>query len=189
MRTIVHSSSERSDVLAFVAQNLRRLRQRAGLSQVALSEASGISRRMIVNLEGGATNISLSSLDHLAEALGADFVDLVSDPEAQSRRIEAVAWRGARPESEAILLGSVPARSSAQLWTWTLGLGDRYTAEPDPEGWHEMTVVTEGRLLIDLAEGPVTVEAGGYAIYSTAQQYAYVNAYEGVTKFVRNVVA
>ena len=177
-------------MLAFVAQNLRRLRQRAGLSQVALAEASGISRRMIVNLEGGATNISLSSLDHLAEALGADFVELVSDPEALSRRIEAVAWRGARPESEAVLLGSVPARSSAQLWTWTLGVGDRYAAEPDPEGWHEMTVVTEGRLLIDLAEGPVTVEAGGYAIYSTAQPYAYVNVYaDGVTRFIRNVVA
>jgi transcriptional regulator with XRE-family HTH domain len=189
MGTIVHSSSERSDVLGFVAQNLRRLRLRAGLSQVALAQASGISRRMIVNLEGGATNISLSSLDHLAEALGADFVELVSDPEAHGRRIEAVAWRGTRSQSEAVLLGSVPARSSAQLWAWTLGPGDRYTAEPDPEGWHEMTVVTEGRLLIDLAQGPVTVEAGGYAIYSSAQQYAYVNIHDGVTRFIRNVVA
>lgn len=176
-------------MLAFVAQNLRRLRQRAGLSQAALAQASGISRRMIVNLEGGETNISLSSLDHLAEALGADFVDLVSDPEAHSRRIEAVAWRGDRPGSEAVLLGSVPARHSAQLWTWTLAPGDRYTAEPDPEGWHEMTVVTEGRLLIDLAEGPITVEAGGYAIYSTSQQYGYVNVHDDVTRFVRNVVA
>lgn len=189
MGTIVHSSSERADVLGFVAQNLRRLRRRAGLSQVALAESSGISRRMIVNLEGGATNISLSSLDHLAEALGASFVDLVSDPEAHSRRIEAVAWRGTAPESEAVLLGSVPARASAQLWAWTLGPGDRYTAEPDPAGWHEMTLVTEGRLLIDLADGPITVEAGGYAIYSSAQQYAYINVGDGVTRFIRNVVA
>ena len=176
-------------MLGFVAQNLRRLRRRAGLSQAALAEASGISRRMIVNLEGGATNISLSSLDHLAEALGADFVDLVSDPQAHSRRIEAVAWRGSAPQSEAVLLGSVPARSSAQLWTWSLGPGDRYTAQPDPDGWHEMIVVTAGRVLIDLAEGPVTVEAGGYAIYGSAQQYAYVNVGGGVARFVRTVVA
>lgn len=175
-------------MLAFVAQNLRRLRRRAGMSQVALAEASGISRRMIVNLEGGATNISLSSLDHLAEALGAKFVDLVSDPEAHGRRIDAVAWRGTQPESKAVLLGSVPARSDVQLWTWTLAPGDRYTAEPDPEGWHEMLFVSEGRLLIDLAEGPITVEAGGYAIYSSAQQYAYVNVADGVTRFIRNVV-
>ena len=119
MRTIVRSSTARSDVLAFVAQNLRRLRQRAGLSQVALAQASGISRRMIVNLEGGETNISLSSLDHLAEALGARLVDLVSDPDAKGRRIDAVAWRGGRPESEAVLVASVPAHFDAQLWSWS----------------------------------------------------------------------
>jgi len=67
--------------------------------------------------------------------------------------------------------------------------GDRYTAERDPEGWHEMTVVTDGRLLIDLAEGPTTVETGGYAIYSTAQQHSYVNIHDRATRFIRNVVA
>jgi transcriptional regulator with XRE-family HTH domain len=189
MSSMLHTPNGRSDVLAFVAQNLRRLRLHSGLSQAALAQASGISRRMIVNLEGGETNISLSSLDRLAEALGASFVDLVSDPEAHSRRIEAVAWRGARPESEAVLLGSVPARSEAQLWTWSLGPGDRYVAEPDPEGWHEMVAVTEGRLHIELATGPITVETSGYAIYSSAQTYAYVNAHDGVTRFLRTVVS
>ena len=186
---MLHPSSGRSDVLAFVAHNLRRLRQGAGLSQVALAQASGISRRMIVNLEGGETNISLSSLDRLAEALEASFVDLVSDPDAHGRRVDAVAWRGEQPESEAVLLGSVPARLEAQLWSWTLGPGDRYEAEPDPEGWHEMVTVTEGRLRIELAAGPVTVETGGYAIYSSAQTYAYANAHNGVTRFIRNVVS
>jgi len=178
----------RSDVLAFVAQNLRRLRRRAGLSQAGLAEASGISRRMIVNLEGGDTNVSLSSLDRLAEALGVSFVEIVSDPDAQGRRIDVVAWRGRHPASEARLLGTVPARSEARLWAWTLGPGDRYQADPDPEGWHEMTAVIEGRLLIDLAEGPVTVEAGGFAIYDSAQEYSYVNLFDGLTRFVRNVV-
>ncbi|WP_042417915.1 helix-turn-helix domain-containing protein [Streptacidiphilus anmyonensis] len=178
----------RSDVLAFVGENLRRLRREAGMSQAALAETSGVSRRMIVNLEGGDTNISLSSLDRLAEALGVTFVEVVSDPAAQSRRIDAVAWRGAHPASEAVLLGSVPARSEAQLWRWTLGPGDRYVAEPDPEGWHEMIAVTEGRVLIDLAEGPVVVETGGYAIYSSAQSYAYANVGDGVARFVRTAV-
>lgn len=181
-------SNGRSDVLAHVAENLRRLRRRAGLSQAALAEASGISRRMIVNVEGGDTNISLSSLDRLAAALDAGFVEIVSDPAARGRRIDVVAWRGARQESEARLLGSVPARADVQLWSWALGPGDRYDAEPDPEGWHEMIVVTEGRLLIDLAEGPVTVAAGGFAVYGSAQEYGYVNLAEGVTRFLRNVV-
>lgn len=179
----------RSDVLTFVGENLRRLRRQAGLSQAALAESSGISRRMIVGLEGGETNISLSSLDRLAEALGTGFVELVSDPDAHSRRVDAVAWRGTRPESEAVLLGSVPAHHEAQLWSWVLGPADRYTAEPDPAGWHEMVAVTEGRIRIELEEGPITVEAGGFAIYSSAQTYAYANDHDGVSRFIRTVVS
>lgn len=187
---MMHTPEARSDVLAFVGENLRRLRRQAGMSQAALAEASGLSRRMIVKLEGGDTNVSLASLDRLAEALGTTIVEVVSDPAERSRRrIEAVAWRGGHPGSEAVLLGSVPARSGAQLWRWTLGPGDRYAAEPDPEGWHEMVTVTEGRVLIDLAEGPVIVEAGGYTIYSTAQTYAYANVGDGVARFICTAVA
>ncbi|WP_280192323.1 helix-turn-helix domain-containing protein [Delftia sp. PS-11] len=188
MRNILHTNGGRSDVLAFVSENLRRLRQRAGLSQAALADASGLSRRMIVQLEGGDTNISLSSLDRLADALGASFIEIVSDPAVQRLRIDAVAWRGSNPQSHAMLLGSVPAAREAQLWSWSLGPGERYQAEPDPQGWHEMVFVTEGRLLVDLSEGAVAIAAGDYAIYSSAQNYAYVNLHEGVTRFVRNVV-
>ena len=169
MRNILHSAGERSDVLAFVSENLRRLRQRAGLSQAALAEAAGLSRRMVVQLEGGDTNISLSSLDRLADALGASFIEIVSDPAAQRLRMDAT--------------------REAQLWSWSLGPGERYQAEPDPEGWHEMIVVVEGRLLVDLSEGPMTIEAGDYAIYGSAQDYAYVNLHEGVTRFIRNVIS
>ena len=159
------------------------------MSQAALGDASGISRRMIVKLEGGDTNISLASLDRLAEALGASFVEIVSDPAAQSKSLDAVVWRGVDPASQAILLGSVPARCEAQLWSWSLGPGECYAAEPDPVGWHEMVVVSEGRLRIDLEEGPITLEAGEYAIYGSAQTYTYVNLHEGVTRFIRNSVA
>lgn len=158
------------------------------MSQEALAATSGISRRMIVSLESGETNISLASLDRLAEALGVTFVQMVGDPAADAKRIEALAWRGRLPHSKAELLGSVPARREAQLWRWSLDIGERYQAEPDPEGWHEMVAVTEGRLRIELEDGPVTVEAGDFAIYGSAQSYAYVNDGPCVVRFIRNVV-
>ncbi|WP_395332035.1 XRE family transcriptional regulator [Novosphingobium sp. BL-8H] len=188
MSNIMHSQSDRSDVLAHASSNLRRLRQSAGLSQEALAKASGVSRRMIVNLEGGDTNISLSSLDRLAWALGVDFVAMVADPAATVQRIEALTWRGGDEKSVATLLGSVPAASSAQLWSWTLGPGDSYVAEPDPPGWHEMIFVSEGRLRIDKDDGALTVSAGDFAIYSSAQQFSYSNAGDAVTCFTRVVV-
>lgn len=189
MRNILHSQEEGAGVLAFVGENLRRLRLRAGLSQAALAEASGISRRMIVALEGGDTNISLSSLDRLAAALGASFVALVSDPAAHSQRIDALAWKGRSSESCGVLLGSVPARSEAQLWVWSLAPGECYLAQPDPEGWHEMIFVTAGCLSLRLGAQTIEVAAGDYAIYSSAQDYAYSNETEQVTCFVRNVVS
>jgi transcriptional regulator with XRE-family HTH domain len=189
MCRILHMPEGSRGVLAHVGQNLRRLRQAAGLSQTALAEAADISRRTIINLEAGEANISLSGLDRLAEALGAGFVDLVSAPTASPRRIDAVAWRGASPASTAVLLGSAAARSEAQLWSWALAAGDRYDAEPDPPGWHEMVVVTEGTLLIERDEGPTTLAPGDYAIYSSAQAYAYVNVHDGTTRFLRTVIS
>lgn len=185
----MHSQDQRGDVLAHVASNLRRLRQVAELSQDALAQASGISRRMIVNLEGGDTNISLSSLDRLAEALGVDFVSMVADPDVESRRIEAVVWRGEDVSSKATLLGSVPAAREAQLWVWSLGVGERYQAEPDPPGWQEMIFVTEGRLRLEKQEETITIAAGDFAIYRSDQPYAYANAGSRVVEFVRTVVS
>jgi transcriptional regulator with XRE-family HTH domain len=187
MSSIMRSQPPRGNVLAHAAGNLRRLRQRAGLSQAALAEASGISRRMIVGVETGETNVSLSSLDRLAEALGASFVELVADPAATPERIEAVAWRGDQADSQAVLLASAPARREAQLWLWTLGPGERYAAEPDPPGWHEMVFVIEGELFLEIEGGTRRIAAGDFAVYSSAQAYAYAAAQR--TRFLRNVIS
>lgn len=189
MSNILHSQG-RGDVLAHVSDNLRRLRQRAGLSQAALAEASGISRRMIVAVEGGDANISLSSLDRLAAALGVGFVDLVRDPARESRAdINAVTWRGHRAESAAVLLGAAPAASEAQMWLWTLGPGERYDAEPDPPGWHEMLYIIKGTLRLELSGAAQDHAAGSFAIYGTDQPYAYANPGDGPVRFIRNVIS
>ncbi|QRM54423.1 XRE family transcriptional regulator [Sinorhizobium sp. BG8] len=189
MSNILHSQG-RGDVLAHVSGNLRRLRQEAGLSQTALAQASGISRRMIVAVEKGDANISLSSLDKLAAAIGVGFVDLVRDPTVESRTdINEVTWRGTREESCAVLLGSAPATSEAQMWLWALGPGERYDAEPDPPGWHEMIFVMEGTLRLELSGKVRDYSVGSFAVYSTAQAYSYSNPGPAGVRFVRNVIS
>ncbi|AMG45736.1 helix-turn-helix domain-containing protein [Achromobacter ruhlandii] len=188
MSNILHITNSDSDVLTHVGANLKRLRKLAGLSQSALADASGISRRMIAGLEAGNANISLSSLDKLAQALDVGFVDLVSDPARERRRIEARAWRGKRPGSQAVLLGAAPASCEAQLWIWSLGPGETYVAEPDPQGWHEMIYVIEGTLLLELSGVTQPVRANDFAIYSSAQPYSYCNDTDTLLRFVRNVL-
>jgi transcriptional regulator with XRE-family HTH domain len=188
LSNILHITNSDSDVLTHVGANLKRLRKLAGLSQSALADASGISRRMIAGLEAGNANISLSSLDKLAQALDVGFVDLVSDPARERRRIEARAWRGKRPGSQAVLLGAAPASCEAQLWIWSLGSGETYVAEPDPQGWHEMIYVIEGTLLLELSGAVQQVRANDFAIYSSAQPYSYRNDADTPLRFVRNVL-
>jgi transcriptional regulator with XRE-family HTH domain len=189
MSNILHSQ-ERHDVLAHVSGNLKRLRQAAGLSQVELSSRSGISRRMIVAIETGDANISLSSLDKLAAVLGVDFVDLVRNPARATRsEINEITWRGDGAASNAILLCSAPASREAQMWIWSLSPGETYEAEPDPEGWHEMLYVVEGVLSLTLAANVTDHAAGSYVTYPSSQAYSYANNGEVVLRFVRNVIS
>ncbi|NRG41103.1 helix-turn-helix domain-containing protein [Rathayibacter sp. VKM Ac-2835] len=182
---------EPAAVLAHVGSNLRRSRLEAGLSQAALAELSGISRRTIVNVEAGEANISLTGVDRLAVALGSSFTALVSAPGSVPAAIDEVAWRGDDAASVAVLLASVPARAEAQLWTWTLGPGDRYRAQPDPEGWHEILLVTAGALVLEReGEADVRLAVGQHVAFSTARPYAYANASDGeATAFTRIVVS
>ncbi len=98
-------STQRASVLQHVSQNVRRLRHAAELSQTALAEKSGVSRRMLVAIEAGEKNVSLTTLDRVAEALDVAFSDLIQAPDARDpSRINELAWTGTIPGSRAVLL-------------------------------------------------------------------------------------
>src|SRR5687767_6760857 len=117
-------------LLRHVAANLRSARQLRGWTQQALAEAADVSRRMVVAIEAGESNVSLATLDRLAEALGVPFAELVRAPDATAPAPELV-WRGGEPGSRARFLAGVPARGTVELWEWSLAPGERYDAEPD----------------------------------------------------------
>lgn len=140
-------------------------------------------------IESGDVNVSLSTLDRIAAALGVLFPDLVQAPATDRSRINAVAWVGHHPESRATLLASAPARREVELWAWSLGPGERYVSEPDAAGWREMVLVIEGRLRLELADGERRIEAGDFHAFASDQPYAYVNDGDEVVRFTRNVVS
>ena len=188
MGNILHSQ-DRPDVLTHVAGNVRRLRQAQGLSQAALADTADVSRRMIVGIEGDGANVSLSTLDRLAAALGTSLAALLRPPDApDNRRIEAVAWRGVRADSRGMLLGSAPATREAELWLWSLAPGERYPSEAESGNWHEMLLVNEGLLVIETADARHEIAAGDFLIFSSAEPYVFANGGDGVVRFVRNVV-
>lgn len=66
-------------------QNLRPLREAAGLKQSDLAEMSGVSQGHISKLEIGDESPTLKTLQKLADALGISIQDLVAAPAKEVR--------------------------------------------------------------------------------------------------------
>ncbi|MFZ5960884.1 helix-turn-helix domain-containing protein [Pseudomonas sp. QL9] len=189
MSNILPNSTERPSVLVHVADNVKNLRRAADLSQDALAKSSGVSRRMLVGIEAGDTNVSLATLDRIAAALDVTFADLVRPPQTVDlARVDAVAWVGRSPQSRGTLLASTPASRQAELWHWSLAPGEHYRSEPDAEGWHDMVYVIEGSLTLEIDGERVQVEAGGFHVFKSNRPFAYHNLGDRLLRFVRNVV-
>ena len=60
------------DLQRTLGRNLRAYRERLGISQEKLAEQLGYNRTYIGSIEQGKRNLSLRSVEHLAEQLGVE---------------------------------------------------------------------------------------------------------------------
>ena len=60
-------------------KRIRELREAAGMTQVELSNLSGVSQEHISRLENGRHNINAKTADKLAAALGVRLIDLFEE--------------------------------------------------------------------------------------------------------------
>jgi transcriptional regulator with XRE-family HTH domain len=65
------------DMRKLVGRNVRRIRQKKGLTQEQLAEISGFSQQYISGLEQGRRNPTVVTLYELASALGVSHIELV----------------------------------------------------------------------------------------------------------------
>ncbi|SFG72262.1 Cupin domain-containing protein [Pseudomonas sp. NFACC45] len=144
---------------------------------------------MLVAIEAGEKNVSLTTLDRVAEALDVAFSDLIQAPDARDpSRINELAWAGTIPGSKAVLLAKATASREVELWEWRLEPGERYPSEPDADGWSEQLYVFEGCLTLTLGSEEHQIGAGEFFMFASNQPHAYRNEGSVATRFVRNVV-
>ena len=74
-----------SAIIRTVAENVRRLRAAAGLSQEQLAFAAELDRTYISQVEGQKRNITISALAQLAKALKVEPTELVAETKKRKK--------------------------------------------------------------------------------------------------------
>ena len=140
-----------------VAQKLKQARLGRGLSLTRLAAASGLSKGFLSQVESGATNPSLASLERLAAALSLSVSELLSD---------AVAESGAGSPYSARLVRRAPGefgRSNvAQVGTTSQGVA--YVAHLGPAAHLEPANLSKGDAYLMVLSGEVKFTQLGTAL-------------------------
>lgn len=160
-----------------LAEAVRRLRAARSWTLDDLAARSGVSRRLVVQIEQGQANPSIGTLLRLADALEVTLTDLVSDQETTLVGVRAPSeatelWQG--PSGGRALLEV--SRGPLELWSWTLEPGESHVSDAHHPGALELVKVRRGTLLLEVADESVRVKAGHSAWFDASRQHAYRNA-------------
>lgn len=73
------------DMRSLVGSNVRKLRERRGLTQEKLAEIAGFSQQYLSGLEAGERNPTIVTVYELAKALGVSHLDLLRPARVRRR--------------------------------------------------------------------------------------------------------
>ena len=177
MHSMAMSISPEMRVSRSLAEAVRRFRAVRSWTLDDLAARSGVSRRLVVQIEQGEANPSISTLLRLAGALEVTLTDLVAHQETTTI--------GVRAPSEAIELwqGSAGGRAllevsrgPLELWSWTLQPGESHVSDAHHSGALELVKVRRGTLVLEVGDESVQVKSGHSAWFDASRQHAYRNA-------------
>ena len=174
--------SMRPGVVARLGQRIRDSRQALDLSVAALAERSGISRRMLTQIELGQANPSVATLDLVAAGLGTTFAALMGvSSETPPDGVEV--W-STPTGSWAILLDAIDtADMSVETWKWRVVAGDEFIGESGTPSPGHMLHVIEGEVDIVGDEGVRTIGVGESVRVGGGAEHGY-RVREGAAVFL-----
>lgn len=166
-------------VTAAVARQVRALRTGRGWSLDELAGRSGVSKGMVVQIEGGRTNPSVGTLCRIADAFGVSVARLLEATDRQDVRVSnlstaPVLWRGGSGGLGRLLAGT-PGPQFVELWDWVVRPGERHVAEEHAGGTYEMVHVQAGTAVVTVGGTEYPVEPGQTILFPADRAHAYRN--------------
>jgi transcriptional regulator with XRE-family HTH domain len=164
-----------------IGRRVRTSRTELGWTLDQLAQRSGVSRRMLVNVEQGSTNPSIATLLRLSDALGIGLpalVDVGTAPEDavsvhRSGEIAAM-WTSASGGSAVMVAGTRPP-DVVELWDWRLGPADIHRSDPHRAGTTELMLVVSGSVVLVVDGTEHRLAAGDSASYVGDVAHSYRN--------------
>lgn len=152
-----------------------------------LSDLAGISRRMLVNVEQGTANPSVSILLRLSDALGLGLPALVEPPEPRTTSLTragegATLWTGENG-GRGILVAGTEAPDVLELWDWTLAPGERHESEAHSAGTRELLHLHKGAITVEVGEQSHVLNAGDALSFFSDVEHSYENAHKTPATF------
>lgn len=174
---LVHNNA--SKLSAAIGAKVRAERQSREWTLDQLAEHSGVSRRMLINVEQGTANPSVTMLLRLSDALGIGLQALVAVPQSKLVKViragEAPAlWTGENGGRGVLLAGTTPP-DILELWDWTLAPGDRHDSEAHVRGTKEILQVREGTITVTVGEQVEVLEVDDAISFASDAPHSYSN--------------
>ncbi|PWU43382.1 cupin [Micromonospora globispora] len=166
-------------VTSAVARQVRELRAARGWSFDELAGRSGVSKGMLVQIEGARTNPSIGTLCRVADAFGVNIARLLEPAEKSSVRISRadqapVLWRGDRGGT-AHLLSGLGEPDLVELWDWRLAPGEAHNSPDHPRGTREVLHVLAGAVIVVVNGVAHDVWAGETIEFHADREHGYRN--------------
>lgn len=163
-----------------IAAHVRGLRSARGWSLDELAGRSGVSKGMVVQIEGGRTNPSIGTLARLADAFGVTVARLL-EPAAAERTVHItdadaapVLWRGEHGGMARLLRGSNDP-DLVELWEWQLEPGERHASAEHAPGTREVLHVLTGTVTVTVAGTDHAVTEGQTVDFRADRPHGYRN--------------
>lgn len=188
-RTQTHAIAE--DTLVSLAATVRSARERKRWPLATLADRSGLSKGMLLQIEGARTNPSIGTLIRIANAFGVGVWELFASP-ADAVKLAGPSdaltlWRSARGGTAVLLVGAASPQP-IELWQWRLAPGDVYKAEAHLATTVEVIHVQQGTLTLIVGKRKVTVGGGASAVVRMDQRHQYRNDGRSWARFMMVVI-
>ncbi|WP_285726127.1 helix-turn-helix domain-containing protein [Psychromicrobium xiongbiense] len=179
---------EAESLARVIGERVRQERKAREWTLDHLSDAAGVSRRMVVNVEQGSVNPSIGTLLRLSEALGVGLPALVEPPASQAAKVTrhhegAVLWAGPSGGQGVLMAGTEPP-NVLELWDWTLAAGERHESEAHTAGTRELLQVQQGWLMVETDGQTVELGAGDALTFFGDTVHAYTNPRDESARFL-----